>query len=60
MYIYNIYIYIHIQGLECGVVISSTMSWLAASPNRRVIENKHQVMDGLLKSNALYIMKLDT
>ena len=42
-YIY-MYIYIHIQGLECGVVISSTMSWLAALPNRRVIDNKYQVM----------------
>ena len=47
------YIYIHIQGLECGVVISSTMTWLAALPNGRVIDNKYQVM-------VYYIMKLDT
>ena len=37
------YIYIRIQGLECGVVISSKMSWLAALPNRRVIDDKYQV-----------------
>ena len=43
MYIY-MYIYIHIQGLECGVVISSTMSWLAALPNRMIIDDKYQVM----------------
>ena len=34
------YIYIHIQVLECGVVISSTMPWLAALPNRRMIDYK--------------------
>ena len=49
---YNMYIYIHIQGLECGVVISSTISWLAALPNGRVIDNKYQVMV-YYKSNAL-------
>ena len=38
------YIDIDIQGLESGVVISSTMSWLAALPNGRVIDNKYQVM----------------
>ena len=47
MYIY-MYIYIHIQALECGVVISSTMPWLSASVTKqkggRVIDNKYQVM----------------
>ena len=36
----SIYMY-HIQDLECGVVILSTMSWLAALQNRRVIDNKY-------------------
>ena len=51
MYIY-VYRYIHIQGLESGVFIPSTMSWLAALPKRSVIDNKYQVMV-YLKSNAL-------
>ena len=59
MYIY-MYIYIHIQGLECGVVISSTMSWLAALPNRRVIDNRDIKLWFIRNQMPFYIMKLDT
>ena len=38
------YIYIHVQSLKCGVVINQAQSLLAALPNRRVMDNKYQVM----------------
>ena len=52
--------YTFIQGLECVVVISSTMSWLTALPNRRVIDNKYQVNWFIRNKMSFYIMKLDT
>ena len=54
------YIYIPIQGLACGVVISSTMSWLAALPNRSVIDNRDIKLWFIRNPMPVYIMKLDT
>ena len=59
-FIFIIYIYIHIQGLECVVVISSTMSWSAALPNRSVIDNRDIKLWFIRNQMPFYIMKLDT
>ena len=59
MYIYK-YKYIHMQGLECGVVISSTMLWWAALPKRKVIDNRDIKLWFIRNQMPFYIMKLDT